>query len=96
MMATEMVTKCLTKSKRVYCPHCDEYVARSLYYLHKQLYFDCNRETWKRSVTIEGSDKLKRGFTINFEFSPLPQQQEGNEPLNESIEDNYSKYMILN
>ena len=53
--------------KRLYCPHCDEHVSRSLYYQHKQLYFDSTQHQWKRckpsASTCTPSD-------VNFEFSP--------------------------
>ncbi len=51
--------------KRLYCPHCDEYVSRSLYYQHRQLYFDSTQHHWERpsSSTYTPSD-------VNFEFSP--------------------------
>ena len=52
-----MATKCLIESKSIL----SSLWWICLYYLHKQLHFDCNRETRKKSVTnIEGSDKLKR------------------------------------
>ena len=55
----------LVSRKRLYCPHCDEQLSRSLYYQHKQLYYDSTQHEWKkyRPTTPTVSD-------VNFEFSP--------------------------
>ena len=53
--------------KRLYCPHCDEHVSRSLYYQHKQLYFDSTQHQWKRYRT---STSTCTPSDVNFEFSP--------------------------
>ena len=69
-MAAEMAANKKSSNKRVFCPHCEDFVARSLYYEHKQLYYDSSNKKWKE---MKSTDKTT--FTVNFEFSP-PQAQE--------------------
>ena len=66
----EMAANKKSSNKRVLCPQCEDFVARSLYYQHKQLYYDSSNEKWKE---MKSTDKTT--FTVNFEFSP-PQAQE--------------------
>lgn len=56
--------------KRVYCPHCDDYIARSLYYQHKHLYYDEIRRSWLPNVR-ESAEQLQLDEDIvSYEFSP--------------------------
>lgn len=66
----EMAANKKSSNKRVFCPHCKDFVAWSLYYQHKQLYYDSSNKKWKE---MKSTDKTT--FTVNFEFSP-PQAQE--------------------
>ena len=34
------------EKKRVYCEHCNEYISRSLYYLHRRQYYDPKQRKW--------------------------------------------------
>ena len=49
--------------KRVFCPHCQEFVSRSTYHSHKQLYY--SSQQWKKSGE----------FDVQFEFDPSKQQR---------------------
>ena len=44
---------------RVFCPHCDEYLAKRTYWLHKRLYYDASLDTWGKngntSVELDAS-----------------------------------------
>ena len=50
--------------KRIYCPHCDEYVARTVFYQHKQLYFDDTQQIYT------DHDYPQQVGPIAFEFTP--------------------------
>lgn len=50
--------------KRVHCPHCNEYVSRSIFYQHKQLYFDDFRQRYT------DHDYPHQITPIAFEFAP--------------------------
>ena len=54
--------KMATERKRKYCPHCEEYVAVSTYYCHRDLYFkggEWNKKTdWHSSGEDEFSEIL--------------------------------------
>ena len=49
--------------KRVYCPHCKDYVSKSHFYQHKHLYYDEIQKAWLQSEQAEQE-------VISFEFSP--------------------------
>lgn len=49
--------------KRVFCPHCEDYIARSAYYEHKHLYYDDIQNIW----LPESKEQLQ---DVSFEFSP--------------------------
>ena len=58
--------------KRVHCPHCDEFLSRSSYYQHKQLYFDETLQKWNKDdhnhAACESNPPLSSW--VSFEFSP--------------------------
>ena len=63
--------------KRVYCPHCDEYLSKSAYYKHKLLYYDEALQEWSGSeVHASASHTSQAPLGVNssdwvsFEFSP--------------------------
>lgn len=59
--------------KRVYCPHCCEYISRSLFYQHRQLYFDQSKNHWKRSENLRPNSEIRHYHDYSdvcFEFSP--------------------------
>lgn len=49
--------------KRVYCPHCEEYVSRSLFYEHKNLHYDESGQKWR-------SNRTNQDLQVSYEFSP--------------------------
>ena len=56
--------------KRLYCPHCGDYVSKSVYYNHKKLHFDSRRKRWKQeSSRMTARSELNRSI-VSFEFSP--------------------------
>ena len=59
--------------KRVRCPHCDEYISRSLFYQHKQLFFDEDLQKWNQAsdLNINTSEDIQ---PISFEFNPGPDE----------------------
>ncbi len=56
--------------KRVFCPHCKEFVSRTTYYAHRQLYYD--NKHWKN----QGE------FDVHFEFNPIVQLVHNEEGIN--------------
>lgn len=62
-----------SQRKRVYCPHCDEYVSRSLFYQHKQLYFDELQQEWM-GITDTAASSLPP--EVVFEFTPETLREE--------------------
>ena len=65
-----------SRNKRVRCPHCDEFLSRSSYYQHKQLYFDETLQKWKDNRHDDAIPESKRlrgpalSSLVSFEFSP--------------------------
>ena len=55
----------IRERKRVFCPHCDDFVSKSLYYRHKHLYFENENRIWTRMQPNNSSE-----FCVSFEFSP--------------------------
>ena len=56
-----------TKSrKRVFCPHCNDYISRSLYYQHRHLYYDEDRSIWCGNADSDDNNLQD----VSFEFSP--------------------------
>ena len=53
--------------KRVFCPHCEDYIARSSYYQHKHLYYDDIQNIW-----LPQSGSTEQLQDVSFEFSPSP------------------------
>lgn len=53
----------MRQGKRVYCPHCDDYICKSMFYEHKHLHYDEEKQEW-RSWSNEHS------LSVSFEFSP--------------------------
>lgn len=51
--------------KRVYCPHCDNYISRTSFYGHKLLHFDDTQQVWRKE-----SEESIAGVQVSFEFSP--------------------------
>ena len=41
------------KRRRIYCGHCEEYLAKSAFYRHKGKYFDADSKTWTTSPAAE-------------------------------------------
>ena len=60
--------------KRCYCPHCDDFLSKSLYYEHRQKHY-C-KGVWKTANPIK----------VNFEFSPEGEPPEGEPPEGEPPE----------
>ena len=60
--------------KRVYCPHCDEYLSKSAYYQHKLLYYDEAIQKWSTEIRVSATSQAPLGVNssdwVSFEFSP--------------------------
>lgn len=50
MMATSSGSN---SRKRLFCGHCKEYVSKSLFYKHKQLYYDEKEKKWCKERVID-------------------------------------------
>ena len=59
------ISRCQER-KRVYCPHCKDYVSRSLFYGHKQLYYDENLHKWDAVTSTSAVHQPE----VTFEFTP--------------------------
>lgn len=57
------------RRKRIHCPHCDEYISKSLFYQHKHLYFDETVQQWKKSRHLGDSGYFNPELAT-FEFTP--------------------------
>ena len=59
--------------KRLFCPQCNSYVAKSVYYSHKQLHFDHSRKEWKqkyrKGLRTTSSSRVNDSL-VSFEFCP--------------------------
>lgn len=69
--------------KRYYCEHCDEYLSRTIYFKHKQLYFDVNTKKWKSSSEEVSNE---RSFSVQLEFRPGMPSGSSIERVSESSE----------
>ena len=38
------------KRKRKYCKHCDSWLAKSTYYLHRKLFYDSQSKVWRKEI----------------------------------------------
>ena len=43
----------LRKQSRLLCRHCNEYLSRTAFWKHRQLYYDVHNECWKRKDDVE-------------------------------------------
>ena len=60
--------------KRVHCPHCDDYISKSLFYQHKHLYYDENKQEWRSN---DDSIVAPASTFVSFEFSPTLDMEDG-------------------
>jgi len=44
---------CLRKQSRLLCAHCNEYLSRTAFWKHRQLYYDVHYECWTRKDDAE-------------------------------------------
>ena len=65
---------------RVYCPHCEQSVAKRTYWLHKRQYYDLSMNTWlKDDDRVESStseseeyfDSVRTDPTLNVEVPEI-------------------------
>ena len=52
MSLSKMAKIVNSKSKFVYCGHCDEEVSRTKYYTHKRLYYDRDKKEWSQTKRL--------------------------------------------
>lgn len=43
----------LRKQSRLFCGHCNEYLSRTAFWKHRQLYYDVHNECWARKDDAE-------------------------------------------
>ena len=41
--------------KRLYCGHCEDYVSKTLYYKHKQIYYDDGNKKWSKERVLDNA-----------------------------------------
>ena len=53
-------TTCNKERKRHFCEHCNEYVSKTLYHKHKQIYYDQKEKRWcHKPVSVDlDSDEI--------------------------------------
>ena len=59
-----MAEAAVPNHERYYCNHCEEKVSKTLYFTHKQLYYDHTTEEW-----IKRDDEENQSGVADFTFS---------------------------
>ena len=42
--------------RRIYCPHCKDYLSKSAYYRHRRQFFDRTKKEWRLDVAASKAD----------------------------------------
>jgi hypothetical protein len=53
-----MATSTVKERKRLYCGHCEDYVSKTLYYKHKQIYYDDRSKKWSKERVLDNASSL--------------------------------------
>ena len=50
--------------RRRFCPHCSELLAKTTYYRHRRIFYDCHRRQWRTSAQAEADKQLPNATCI--------------------------------
>ena len=80
------------KARRIFCPHCEDFVTKSTFYRHKIKFFNKHTKTWNentgRSVDSESSDESDLTWEDRNDLEDASTYLDGLDEIYESLDDN--------